>query len=452
MQHKPRTVSARLRILARKKPALIAAIAYAVLSLAGGLLLASQITLEASRTQPVTFIDALFVATSAVSTTGLVPLDPGTTFNFAGELIILVLLQVGGLGYMTLMSYAFLLANSHLSPVQRELTRTGLSLTPLFDVPNFVRRVVIFTAIIEGAGAVALSSMFAAAGVENPIWNGIFHSISSFCTAGFSLFPTSLEGFNDHAGILIVVSLLSYAGAMGFVVISETIDRIMGRRTTVSATTRLIVSVTAGLLVFGTIFLSIFEPLIAALPGDQRIMTAFFQTMTASTTVGFNSVPIGALAPATIVVLYLMMFVGASPSGTGGGLKTTTVAVLVATAIASLTGRKTISAGGTTIDPLRVQQATSTLVVGLFVVFCALVALDTTGSYPFDKAVFEVFSALGTVGLSMGLTGELNDAGKLIISAVMYIGRVGILTFFVAFAFAAHNATQPDHPRQDVML
>ncbi|MDX2289937.1 MAG: potassium transporter TrkG [Hyphomicrobiaceae bacterium] len=452
MSNRAHTATDYARVIARRNPALYAALAYAGLSLVGAIALMLPLTHEANLAKAVGFIDALFISTSAVSTTGLVTLDPGTTFNLAGEIVILVLLQIGGVGFMTLMSFAYLVMRDRLSSAQRSLTRAGFGLSSAFDVATFVRQVVIYTLVLETIGAIALAWMFASAGVADPVWNGIFHSVSAFCTAGFSLYATSLEGFRDNPGILLVVAALSYAGAMGFVVVAEMAEWMTRRKPSLAPTTKLIVLVSAGLCVLGTGFLYVFEPTIAALPAEQRLTNAFFQAMTASTTVGFNSVPIGALAPASIIFLYLLMFVGASPSGTGGGLKTTTVAVLVATAWASAMGRDAVVTAGVRIPPVRVQQATSTLVIGLLVVFTALIALDLTGNHAFDKALFEIFSALGTVGLSMGITGELNDAGKLIITAVMFIGRVGILSFFVAFALAVRSDGDVERVERDVIL
>lgn len=440
------------RHFATMNAALVAAIAYAALSILGALFLYSDWTREAAKSEPVQFIDALFLATSAVSTTGLATLDPASTFSFTGELVLLILIQIGGVGYMTFMSYAFLIVRDKLSPLQSDLTRSGFGLNQEYSIPRFVRQVVIATLVIETVGAVVLSLLFIRAGVADPIWNGIFHAISAFCTAGFSLFATSLEAFKSDAGVLYVIATLSYLGAIGFIVIAEITNSSTNRGARLSPTTRLILSVTLGLGLFGTLFLSAFEPSILALPLDQRFQNAFFQAMTASTTVGFNSVPIGALAPSSIMILYLLMFVGASPSGTGGGLKSTTAALLVANVIATLRGQSDVISAGVRVPNERVRQAAATLVVALGVIFVAVVLLDMSGNYAFDKALFEVISALGTVGLSMGLTGELNTFGKAVIIAVMYIGRVGILAFFLAFAVRVARDSLVRTPVRDVMI
>jgi trk system potassium uptake protein len=441
-----------LRQQAQGRNAIFAALAYAAISVAGALLLTLSLAKNPARDAAIDFVDALFISTSAVSTTGLSTLDTGTTFSFAGQLIILLLIQIGGVGYMAVMSFAFLTLRDRLSPMQSELTRAGFGLNGDYAIPRFLRIAIFATIIIEAVGAVILGIQFAHAGNADPVWNGIFHSVSSFCTAGFSLFATSLEDYKANTPVLLTVSVLSYLGAMGFIVIAEIIDALSQPNRPISPTTRIIISVTAGIAVFATIFLFIFEPGIVALPPEQRLPNAFFQAMTASTTVGFNSVPIGSLAPASILVLYLLMFVGASPSGTGGGLKSTTAALLVATVVSSLRGRTYVTTGGVRVPDTRVKQAASTLIMAIGIIFVSVVLLDLTGSYQFDRLLFEVISALGTVGLSMGITSELNDTGKLIVTAIMYIGRVGILLFFMAFARRLADEMQKSPRERDVMI
>ena len=445
------TMRGRFYVAARLNPAAIAAIAYGTYIILGSVLLWLPVSRDMMRVDAIPFVDALFISASAVSTTGLATLDPASSFSFFGELVILALLQIGGIGYMTVMSFAYLTLQNRMGATQRRLNRAGFGLNDEFDIALFVRKVVTYTLAIELVGAIILSLLFASAGTPNPVWNGIFHSVSAFCTAGFSLFATSLEAYKGNGAILMCIAVLSYLGAIGFIVLAELGDK-LGTRKPISITSKLILEVTLGLAVFATAFLYFFEPSIAAMPGLMRLQNAFFQAMTASTTVGFNSVPIGAMAPGAIVVLYLLMFVGASPSGTGGGLKTTTVATLAATMVSVFRGRQTVHSNGIVIPAQRVQQAAGTLIASLLIVFVAVVLLDLTGNYAFDRALFEVISALATVGLSMGLTGELNAAGKLIIVAVMYIGRVGILAFFIAFASAGGTEEEVPLNEEDVIL
>jgi trk system potassium uptake protein TrkH len=440
------------RLTARRNPARLAAFAYTLYALLGALLLTLPAMREPSHTEPVSFTDALFMSTSAISTTGLATLDTGSTFNFGGELVILLLIQIGGLGYMTFMSMAYIMLRARLSPTQSRLTRSGFGLPENFRMTTFVRQVVTATLVIEAAGALVLMFQFEQAGTGNAVWNGVFHSVSAFCTAGFALFPTSFESYRDNGPMLIVLSLLSYCGAFGFVVIAECFEALVIRPRRLSITTRITVWLSAWLLAAGTIFVWIFEPAIRALPVAQQLPNALFQVMAASTTVGFNSLPIGALSSAGILVLYLLMFIGASPAGTGGGLKSTTAATLAATMISSIKGRDTVSLGGYLLPQQRVIQAAGTLVIALVVILVAVTLLDLTGSYAFDKALFEVISALATVGLSMGVTGELNDAGKLIVTAVMLIGRVGILSFFVSFSLVTRQEEIEIRKTRDIIL
>ncbi len=309
--------------VAIRKPALLSVLAYAAIMLAGALLLTLPALRDAGRSDPVGFIDALFISVSAVSTTGLVTVDPGTTFSFAGELVILLLLQIGGVGYMTVMSFFYILLRDRLSPAQAELTRSGFGLTAGFDMLRFVRRVVAATLLIEAAGAIALLYLFEQAGVNDPLWPAIFHSVSAFCTAGFSLFANSLEDFKGNGAVLLIIAALSYTGALGFVVFVEFYEALFVRPRRISVTTRLVLWTSFWLGLIGTALIWAIDPVIQALPRNQQLSNAFFQAMTASTTVGFNTVPIGAMTPAAIMVLYLLMFVGASPAGTGGGLKST---------------------------------------------------------------------------------------------------------------------------------
>jgi trk system potassium uptake protein TrkH len=442
----------RLTDFAHRNPTLLAALAYADYALLGALLLVFPLLRNPLRNDPVGFVDALFISMSAVSTTGLVTLDPGTTFNFGGQLVILILFQIGGLGYMTFMSFAYIVLRDRLGPTQTVLTRSGFGLPARFEMTGFIRRVAIAAFLTEACGAIVLAYQFHAAGTPDPVWNGVFHSVSAYCTAGFSLFPTGFEAYHGDGGILLTISLLSYLGALGFLVLVEVFEAWFVRPRKISITTKLILQVSLWLLVGGTLFLWILEPSIRALPGNEQLQNAFFQAMTASTTVGFNSVPIGALAPASILVLYLLMFIGASPAGTGGGLKTTTAATLAATALASLRGWRDASLRGYRVPPQRVQQAAGTLVMALLVTFCAVCLLDLTGTYEFDRILFEAISALSTVGLSMGATSELNSVGKLIITMVMFIGRVGILAFFVVFATGNGDQDPAFLPQRDIIL
>jgi trk system potassium uptake protein TrkH len=414
----------------------LVAAGYAANMLLGWLLLSLPIASAA----PSRAIDDFFVAVSAVSTTGLVPIDPGSTYTRFGQGVILALIQLGGLGYMTVSSFAFsLIAADTPSRLRTEVTRAVFSLPRSINPRVFVGRVVIYTLLVEAVGAAALAALFSARGLPDPLWLGLFHSVSAFCTAGFALFPDSFERFSGDAPVLLVIAALSILGAIGFLVASEGWDRLRGRLTRLSLSTRLILTVTPLMLALGTLVIEFAEPSITGMPAGQRFLNAFFQAMTASTTVGFNAVPTAPLSPLAVTATYILMLVGASPSGTGGGLKSTTVAVQWAFMMSVLRGQVGVTLFGTAVPEAKLRQALATFFMAATLLAAAMLVLSVTERIAFDRLLFEAISALATVGLSLGVTGELSDAGKLVISALMYAGRVGVLAFGVALAVRARG-------------
>lgn len=417
--------------LQRVPPARAVLGGYVLWVLFGWLLL----SLPGARAAPGAALDDLFIAASAVSTTGLVSVDPGSTYSLFGEAVILLLIQVGGVGYMTVGSLAALALHHRLSGARVRMVRFAFSLPPDFSPAAFVRAVVLFTLICEAVGAAILYPLLLEAGVDRPLWSAIFHAVSAFCTAGFSLNPDSFESLRADVGVTLTLSTLSVLGATGFLIVVDAWRTAAGRRRHLGFTSKVIARMTLGLLAVGTAFLFLAEPALRALPPEERLLAAFFQTMTATTTVGFNTVPIGALSTAGLLALIFLMAIGASPAGTGGGLKTTTFAALLGLVRSTLRGRETVRFAGRDIPPARVQAATAAFAyyAGLLLAATALLAL-TEADEPLEPLLFEAASALGTVGLSMGVTGGLSELGKLIVIVLMVAGRVGILTFGVALA------------------
>lgn len=437
---------ARATIL-RANPAKLLVFGYVLSMLAGFALL----SLPVMQSEAIRTIDNLFIAVSAVSTTGLVTIDPGTSYSFWGELVVLLLIQAGGVGYMTIGSFAVLATQERLSPLREKVTKAAFSLPDDCRPAHFIRTVILFTLVCEAIGAVALYFMFADAGVENPIWSAIFHSVSAFCTAGFSLNSDSFEAFRDHAGINIIISALSLLGAMGFLIIWDMWRNMTSQAFHLGFTSKVIIRMTMAFLLIGTALLFVVEPTIAALPPYERLQAAFFQTMTASTTVGFNTHPIGAMGYAALLILFFLMAVGASPSGTGGGLKTTTFAAMVGLVRSVLKQRDQVRFFKRPIPPARLQAAGASCVYFVVLLFSALFVLALTEpGAAFEVLVFECISALGTVGLSMGITGELSELGKLVIAVLMTAGRVGILTFGIAIAM--HDETTDEVEDNELLL
>ncbi|MEM8771031.1 MAG: potassium transporter TrkG [Pseudomonadota bacterium] len=431
----------------RANPAKLLVLGYTLYMLAGFALL----SLTWMQAEDIRTIDNLFIAVSAVSTTGLITVNPGTTYSFAGQLVILLLIQAGGVGYMTIGSFAVLATQERLSPLREKVTKAAFSLPDDCRPAQFIRTVILFTLICEAIGAALLYFMFVDAGVDNAAWNAIFHSISAFCTAGFSLNADSFEGFRAHAGINIVISTLSLLGAMGFLIVWDMWRNMTSRAFHLGFTSKVIIRMTMAFLAVGTLILFVVEPTIAALPPHERLQAAFFQTMTASTTVGFNTHPIGDLGYATLLILFFLMAIGASPSGTGGGLKTTTFAAMLGLLRSTLKQRDRVRFFKRTIPPTRLQSAGASFFYFVVLLFVTLFLLSMTEpGKEFEQLVFECISALGTVGLSTGITGDLSTLGKLIIIVLMTAGRVGILTFGIAIAM--HDESDAEVEDNELLL
>lgn len=382
--------------------------------------------------EPISFLDNFFIATSAVSTTGLITVNTPEAYNFFGQFVILLAFQVGGLGYMTIGSFILIASKNPISYVRQRVGNAVFSLPEGFDLKSFIRYTIIFTVIVEGIGVILLYILFRLQDVESALWQAIFHSVSAFCTAGFSIFPNSLEDFRGQLGVNLVVTVLSLLGAGGFLIASDFWQTFRGRKRNVTLSTRVILTFTGLFLVLGFLFLLVFDPSLRALSFGERVLAAWFQSMTALTTVGFNTHPINSLSFAGLFVVLLLMIVGASPSGTGGGLKLTSVAAALATVWASLRGSNSITFFRRRLPLHRLLSAFATFVFYIFAFCLGTTLLLILQDQSFEDIIFEAASALGTVGLSRGITGDLTIAGKLVVIALMFIGRVGVISFGVA--------------------
>ena len=375
-------------------------------------------------------LDHLFTATSAVSTTGLVTVSTSGTYSLVGELVVLLFIQVGGIGYMSLGSFIVLSRGGRLSKRRARMLSADFSMPKAFALDEFVRGVVVFTLLAETLGALALWALFSAAGVEGALYQAVFHSVSAFCTAGFSLFDTSLEAFASDTGVNVVVAALAYLGAVGFIVAVDLWRVVTGAQRRLTTTSQIILRLTALLTVAGTVAIFLTEPAEIAPTPALRWQAAFFQAMTAMTTVGFNTVPIGGLGMASLFVVLLLMVVGASPSGTGGGVKTTTLSAVYAVARSVLRGEEAVTYRGRRVPTDRLLAAVASFVFYAAVLTAGLLALTVTETTAdFQSLAFEAASALGTVGLSTGVTGDLTVLGKLAVIGLMFAGRLGPLSF-----------------------
>jgi trk system potassium uptake protein TrkH len=403
------------------------------------------------QTGGVGWLDHLFIAASAVSTTGLTTVSTADTYNLAGELAVLVLIQLGGIGYMTAGSFLVLSVSGKLSATREKISAAAFSLPDGFEVKPFLKVICWFTLGIEAVGACALYPTFAAHGAASPWWQAVFHSVSAFCTAGFGLFNDSFESYRSDAWMNLVISVLSYAGAIGFIVFADLWKSLTHRKPHVTFTSRIILASTIWIAVIGTLLFALDEPSIQALPAAERWMAAFFQVMTASTTVGFNTIPIGALSASSLFLLTIVMMIGASPSGTGGGIKTTGFTALWAAMVSVVRQREVVTFMHREIPRTRLRAASASLMFYLLTFAAGIYALALVEKSPLPDLMFEAASALGTVGLSRGITGSLTPLGKGIIIALMWAGRIGPVMLGMAI-FSPTVVRKETVPGEDVAI
>lgn len=399
-----------------------------------------------------TVLDHLFMATSAMSTTGLATVSTADTYTFFGELVIVALIQAGGLGYMTLGSFIVLAFSGRLTAVQAKVSGTALTLPTGFDLKHFLRLMVAFTLAVEAAGAVALYLfVFQPHGAPQPVWQAVFHSISAFCTAGFGLANDSFESYRGDVPLNLILIALSYLGAIGFIVLSDAWHALTRPNARLTLTSKIILLSTVWISLGGTVLLFLDEPAVRGLPVGERWLASWFQVMTASTTVGFNTVPIGELSSSSLLLLVLIMLIGASPSGTGGGIKTTTFTALWAVMVSVIRRQREPVFLGREIPEVRVRAAMASSLFYCLVLAGGSYALALCETAPLADQVFECASALGTVGLSRGITGTMTPWGKLVIIGLMFLGRVGPVVLATAF-FTAPASNNPDVPEEDVAI
>lgn len=420
------------------QPAQVLAASFLVAIIVGTILLSLPFsTTEGS----IPFVDALFTATSAVCVTGLIVKDTPVDFTPAGQVVILFLFQLGGLGIMTFSTLVILAAGGRISIRDRLLVQSGYHPGIPRNFSSLVRNLFAFTLVIEAVGAALLFAWFSADhGAGRAAALAVFHSVSAFCNAGFSLFSDSLTAYCGHAGLNLTIMGLIILGGIGFPVLMETRElvaaRLRGRRLKASLHLKLVLVATGVLIVvpFALLYFQEAGRTLASRTDQERVLGALFQSVTARTA-GFNTIDTAALGSVSFLLLLLLMFIGASPASTGGGIKTSTAAILVIFLRARIRARDSVSGFGRNIPAGQVLSAFSLFALALTIIFLSTGAL--LASQPgigLREAVFEVFSAFGTVGLSMGATAGLTTPGKIVIILTMFIGRVGPLTLLYAMS------------------
>lgn len=412
------------------------------------------------------FLNALFTSTSAVCVTGLTVIDVGTTLSLFGQIVLLLLIQVGGLGFMTMATFVFLVVGKRITLRERMVIQESLNERGLQGVVKMVRTVFLMTLIIEGLGAILLSTRFIPLyGFKKGIYFGIFHSISAFCNAGFDLIGHSqnLTPFVGDITINLTIMALIILGGLGFAVITDVIHKRSWKKLMLHS--KMVIMMTIFLLVAGFAFFLFAEwgnPLTLGDPElntGERIMAGMFQSVTPRTA-GFNTISQAGLTDASKLVTMLLMFIGASPASTGGGVKTTTVAVMLMMGWAAVRGREDINFAGKRIAMPVLLRALAIIMVSIVLVCSGaiVISLVERGSggqalFNFEDVMYEVFSAFGTVGLSTGITPALSSASRILLILIMFAGRVGPLTLTLAFARRmSRNNNNIRYPEDRVMV
>lgn len=416
-------------IMKHLHPAKILVIGYLFYSIIGCLLLSLPISHE----KPIAFIDNFFTAIAAVSTTGLSTINLWTNYNFFGQIIILLLIQLGGIGYMTFSSFILLCTTQKLSAYRKKIGTSTFSFPKDFSIQEFIGSVMLYSLLCELIGAALLTLVFWEHGIESYLWYGIFHSISAFCTAGLSLFNNGFIPFKDNTPFNLIISILAILGSLGFIVPLDFYKRFTGSKTAISFTTKVILFITFAFLFFGTILFFFLSAPVEETTLFQKWMVSFFQITSATTTMGFYTMDIASLSNSTLILLTFLSTFGSAPSGTGGGLKNTAFASLYAFVKNTLKGQPA-SLWNHEIPSKRIKIATVAFVYYVFMLSTGVFLLSLTEIQSISWIFFEVANALNNSGLSIGFTDKLTNFGKVLIALSMLMGRVGVLTFGVAIS------------------
>ncbi|WP_233512540.1 TrkH family potassium uptake protein [Micromonospora deserti] len=389
-------------------------------------------------------VDALFTATSAVCVTGLVTVDTGSYWSGFGQAVILLLIQAGGLGIMTLATLFTVLLSRRLGLRARFLAQAETKSLTLTDVRGVVRRIVLFSLVSEAVVAVVLTTRFATA-YDAPfgaaLYDGVFHAVSAFNNAGFSTNADSLIGHVTDPWINLTVAAAVILGGLGFPVVFE-LTRYWRRPELWSVMTRITVTLTVTLLALGTIVFTLAEfsnpRTFGPLDGPEKLLAAFFAS-TMTRTAGFNSVDIGAMRPESLLASDVLMFIGGGSAGTAGGIKVTTFGLLAFVLWSEMRGETQVNVGHRRIPPSNQRQALAIALLSVGAVATATFLLLAVTPHRLDVVLFEVVSAFGTVGLSTGITGSLPPGANLLLVLLMFAGRIGPLTLASALALRDRN-------------
>ncbi len=411
-------------------------LSFALVIFFGTILLMLPLASTQNRVTPL--VDALFTSTSATCVTGLVVVDTGLHFSLFGQIIILLLIQIGGLGIMTISTTFALLLGQNISLKLKNVMNQVAGGSNTVNIFQLLKNTVLVTAVIEATGSFILFFQFSRDyPILRAIYLSVFHAVSAFCNAGFSPIRDNLVGYAGNAIVSLTIPMLIILGGIGFTVLID-LNRFIFYKDKVrklSVHSKIVLSATLALIVLGFLafFVLEFNSSMRGFSIAKRILSSFFQSVT-TRTAGFNTVNMSILSKGSVLIAVALMFIGASPGSTGGGIKTTTFSLLALTVVSMIKGKRDLSVFRRKITIGNFREATALTMLSAGIVFFIVLLLMTIEPHTFDKILFEAVSAFGTVGLSMGITPFLTDAGKVLITILMYIGRIGPLTMIYAFS------------------
>ncbi|WP_270181272.1 TrkH family potassium uptake protein [Alkalihalobacillus sp. CinArs1] len=412
---------------------------------------AALLKLPFATTEEIGWIDALFTSTSAMTVTGLVVVDTGQAFTLFGELVIASLIQLGGLGIMTFAVITFMMLGKKIGMKQRLLVQQATNQNSPGGVIRLVKTIFLFSLTVEAIGMIILAFRWVPElGVKDGLYASFFHSISAFNNAGFSIWSDSLMGYVGDPVVNIVISALFIVGGIGFTVLDDLVRtkrlRSLALHSKIMLIGTLVINVVA---MFGFLFLEFHNPnTLGDLTMSEKLWSSYFQGVT-TRTAGFNSVDIGAIGTGTAFLMFVLMFVGAGSTSTGGGIKLTTAVVIILAAFTFLKRKSDPVLYGRTIRKEVVLKSLTISIMSILLVYLSIFILVQTENADVNAIIFEAVSAFGTVGLSMGLTGDLSQVGRIVIIFLMFLGKIGPLT--LAFSLAQPDRSRIRYPNEDLL-
>ncbi|MFX0548055.1 TrkH family potassium uptake protein [Hathewaya histolytica] len=439
----------------RIKPVQVLAVGFASVIFIGALLL--MLPISSAKGNWTNFIDCLFTSTSATCVTGLISVDTGTYWSYFGKTVIISLIQIGGLGFMSLATLIFLLLGKKITLKERLVMQEAMNSFSMQGLVKMSKYILLFTFSIEGIGALILSTQFIPRfGIKKGIYYSIFHSISAFCNAGFDLMGnfTSLTNYSNNTVIILTISALIITGGLGFFVWNEIYSRKKLKK--FSLHTKLVLWATLILIVGGAILMFLFEMnnpnTIANKEIKEKILSSIFASVSPRTA-GFNSISTSDMSLPGRFLTTLLMFIGGSPGSTAGGIKTTTITLLIFTLLSVIKGREDTEIFNKRISKEVVYKGIVILMISFLLIAGVTMALCITETgFTLEEILYEAVSGFGTVGLTLGITTKLSNLGKIIIAMTMYFGRVGPLTIVLALTNRNGNKGGIKYPEGKILI